>query len=160
QRSISGEEADGFIPRFQVLVFPDQRGDFRNVDREPDAGARDAAYAVFQHLEQLDMAAAGCPVDADSGIPFIGFADEAQDVFDAWRVELEGRLRSATLSSVMAAHLAKYRSLMPALALIFHLVDSHGGDPFVPVTPRAALSAAAWCELLEAHALRVYQASS
>jgi putative DNA primase/helicase len=160
RKSVSGEECDGFIPRFQMLVYPDQLGAFRNVDREPDAGARDAAYAVFQHLERLDLAAAGCPVDADSGIPFIGFADEAQELFDGWRVTLEDRVRSATLSGVMAAHLAKYRSLMPSLALIFHLVESYRCDPLQPVTHRAALAAAAWCDLLEAHARRVYQAAS
>ncbi len=46
--SASGEEADGFMPRFQVLVYPDPIADFLNVDRRPDVAARDVAYSVFR----------------------------------------------------------------------------------------------------------------
>ena len=53
----------------------------------------------------------------------------------------------------MLAHLGKYRSLMPSLALIFHLCDS---SPDIPVTLEAAKRAAAWCDYLEAHARRIY----
>jgi hypothetical protein len=61
----------------------------------------------------------------------------------------------------MEAHLAKYRSLMPTLALLLHLMfHAHQGD-FVPgcITPvseHAANTAIRWCEFLEQHALRIY----
>jgi hypothetical protein len=54
----------------------------------------------------------------------------------------------------MIAHLAKYRSLMPSIALICHLCDAD--KPDTPVTLAAAERAAAWCEFLESHARRVY----
>jgi hypothetical protein len=54
----------------------------------------------------------------------------------------------------MIAHLAKYRSLMPSIALICHLCDAKQLDS--PVTLEAARRAAAWCEFLESHARRVY----
>ena len=55
------------------------------------------------------------------------------------------------------SHLAKYRSLMPSLALIFHLVEIAGAGGIAPsVTLGAARLAAAWCEFLEAHARKVY----
>lgn len=55
----------------------------------------------------------------------------------------------------MQGHLAKYRKLCPALALIAHLLDiGHG-----PVTKHAMLQAAGWCEYLESHARRLYGAA-
>jgi putative DNA primase/helicase len=160
--SFSGEDADGFIPRFQVMVYPDPPPKFINVDRYPDSEAKNKAYAVFQAIDQLDPAALGCEVDEDSGIPFVRFADDAQDFFDEWRVALENRLRLGTLSSVLTCHLAKYRSLMPSLALVFHLVDAVNCPDLKaigPVSRASAMSAAAWCDLLEAHARRVYQSA-
>jgi len=46
---------------------------------------------------------------------------------------------------------------MPSLALLFHLVEVVDGIASGPVSKRAALKAAAWCDFLEAHARRVYQ---
>src|SRR5262249_14186544 len=43
--SISGEEADGFIPRFQVLMYPDPPAKFVNIDRYPETEAKNTAYA-------------------------------------------------------------------------------------------------------------------
>jgi Protein of unknown function (DUF3987) len=157
--SASGEDADGFMSRFQVLVYPDPVPEFINVDRKPDAQARAMAYAVFQAMDQVDPTARGCSVDAERGIPFLGFDPAAQDFFDDWRIKLEVRLRSGRESSLMACHLAKYRSLMPSLALVIHLIDSYFHSVLEPVSLRAARDAAAWCELLEAHARRIYQSA-
>ena len=44
------------------------------------------------------------------------------------------------------------------LALIFHLVK-RDRPTLEPVSLRAAMSAAGWCELLEAHAERIYHAA-
>jgi putative DNA primase/helicase len=155
--SISGEEADGFMPRFQLLFYPDPPPKFVNVDRFPSHKARTEAYAVFQALNQLAPGARGCAFDQEGDIPYVKFSSVAQDFFDGWREELENRLRSAALSNVMKSHLAKYRSLLPSLALIFHLIDSHVDAQIDPVSLETVMLAAAWCELLEAHACRVYQ---
>jgi Protein of unknown function (DUF3987) len=157
--SVSGEDADGFMPRFQILVYPDPPQKFKNIDRYPDSEAKNAAYGVFKAIDTLDPEALGCQVDADTGIPFLRFSDDAQEFFNAWRVQLEDRLRSGTLSNVLTSHLAKYRSLLPSLALIFHLVESYQSDRLEPVSLDAIAIASCWCELLEAHARRVYQAA-
>ena len=94
-----------------------------------------------------------CKVDDDSGLPFVNFALEAQQFFDDWYSQLQTRVRSGELTDVMAAHLAKYGSLMPSLALIFHFVSQCHGVIIGDVSLDAAEMAAAWCELLEAHAL-------
>ena len=44
----------------------------------------------------------GCQVDQERGIPYIQFAPDTQDFFDDWRLNLEIRLRSGTLSNLMA----------------------------------------------------------
>lgn len=158
----SGSDADGFIPRFQVLLYPDPPTTFRNVDRYPDTAAKGAAYDIFKRIDELDpRQQAGIPVDQARNLPFIGFCPAAQDLFDEWRTDLENRLRSGADNPLMLCHLSKYRSLMPALALHFHLIEwaAGGGGPLTAVTLPAAELSAAWCDLLEAHARRVYQSA-
>jgi hypothetical protein len=52
---------------------------------------------------------------------------------------------------------AKYRSLMPSLALIGHLIDGVDGGPTGPVSRGAAARAVGWCEFLQEHARRLYE---
>ncbi|MFI5458968.1 MAG: DUF3987 domain-containing protein [Isosphaerales bacterium] len=156
--SISGEEADGFIPRFQVLLYPDIVERYVHVDRYPSVEAKSEAYAVFKAINQLDPVSRGCQVDQERGIPYVNFCHEAQDYFDAWWIGLENRVRSGTLSNVMASHLSKYRSLLPSMAEIFHLIDVCVWPDLPPVSLHATEAAKAWCDLLEAHARRIYQA--
>ena len=60
----------------------------------------------------------------------------------------------------LEAHLAKYRSLMPSLALLFHLMDFADGTAEAgAVGLKAALRAAAWCEYLRTHAERLYSSA-
>ena len=61
-------------------------------------------------------------------------------------------MRSGDLHPALESHLAKYRKLVPALALTLHL--SNGGSG--PVGPEATLQALAWAEYLETHAVRAY----
>ena len=157
--SFRGEDCDGFIQRFQVLMYPDPPPPYCNVDRWPDAEARERAIAVFRALDTLDPIAKGCVVEDESGIPCLRFDDEAQEFFDEWRSRLEERLRSGRLSGLMATHLSKYRSLMPSLALIFHLVECCQEPTFGPLKLYSVELAAAWCDLLEDHAARIYRAA-
>lgn len=139
-----GAGDDGFIPRFQLLVFPDV-ATFTNVDRKPDAAARVRAERLFRSLA----------VDRDEPVILRFHAPHAQAFFDRWREDLEARIRRDDEHPAVVAHLAKYRSLMPSLALIFHLANA-GEISESPVTLEAAELAAVWCDFLEAHARRVY----
>src|SRR5215467_10270694 len=69
----------------------------------------------------------------------------------AWRF----RLRSDSLSPALEGHLAKYRKLVPALALIDHLAEGGNGG----VGKEALLRALAMAEYLETHARRIYGAT-
>jgi len=53
----------------------------------------------------------------------------------------------------------KYRSLMPSMAPMFHLLDVAAGVAVGPVSLASARLSAAWCDYLEQHARRIYQAA-
>ncbi|NJL26396.1 MAG: DUF3987 domain-containing protein [Thermoanaerobaculia bacterium] len=145
-----GYAADGLLQRFQLLVWPEDQGEWRLIDRQPDFGAREQVLDLFRNLSELDGPGEGEP------IPARRFAPDAQELFYDWLTELEHRLHSEEMRGTPAfeSHLAKYRSLMPSLALLFHLVDE-GLTP-TSVSLRAAQCAADWCEFLEAHARKIY----
>ena len=155
----SGENDDGLISRFQLAVFPDVNQDFVNVDRKPDAQARDLAHAIFEQVATLDPAAIGAQLDAPGQIPYLRFAADAQQFFDEWRRTLELRVRGGQEPANLTSHISKYRSLMPSLALLFHLIDVVSGDPAGPVPLCSAMRSAAWCAFQEEHAQRIYQAA-
>jgi hypothetical protein len=74
------------------------------------------------------------------------------------------RIRSGAYPVALEAHLLKYQSLFPSLALIFEVID-FVGDAEKDRQKRdgigkvAAMRAAAWCEWLEAHAMRLYHSA-
>lgn len=153
-----GDEADGLVQRFQLMVYPDTP-EFNGVDRYPDSVAKGRAFDVFQALDRLDPIALGLPLNDDKGVHYVSFDDEAQEFFNGWYADLEGRCRSGSEDGRFLAHLSKYRSLMPSLALIFHAIENHAATALGPVPLRTAAMAAAWCDFLEAHARRIYQAA-
>jgi putative DNA primase/helicase len=156
-QATQGEKGDdGLLQRFQLLVWPDPPARWRNVDRYPDAEAKDRAYAAFERLDSLMIEATNH--EDDERISTLRFASKAQELFDTWRAELERRIREENMPPALESHLAKYRSLMPSLALLFELIDSEKGLPAV-VGEEAALRATAWCEYLESHARRLYSAA-
>ena len=139
------------------------RGVLSRLSCWPDSEARDAAFEVFQRLDVLDVEALGATESHDD-IPALRFAPDAQELFTEWRADLEGRLRSPEMEPTPAfeSHLAKYRSLMPSLALIFHLAEQ-ASVSFVSaslVRLESARMAAAWCDFLEAHAKKIYAAET
>jgi putative DNA primase/helicase len=138
-----GTNDDGLAQRLQVLVWPDQSRDWEDIDRVPNSVAENAVQELFERIVKISPAE---PLK-------LKFDPEAQELFSVWRRELELRLRRGDLTPAMESHLAKYRSLMPSLALILHLA---GGsmDPAIPLL--AAQRAADWCIYLESHARRAY----
>jgi hypothetical protein len=127
------------------------------VDRWPDVEAKNRAYEVFRRLDALNPEDFGASGEDEEGIPAVRFTEDAQDIFDQWWDELEVGLRSTELPPALESHLAKYRSLMPSLALIFQLIEFvDGSGDGGAVGLRAALQAVAWCEYLKTHASRLY----
>lgn len=143
-----GSGDDGLLQRFGLLVWPDDSGTWRNVDRWPDSAARDRANAAFRRLDAIQ------PHRLDDGqtTPVTyHFDSHGQGIFNEWRADLENRLRSRVLQPAMESHLAKYRKLVPALALICTLADEERTIGAIPVQ-----RALAWADYLESHARRAY----
>jgi hypothetical protein len=136
--TFAGGGDDGLIQRFQLAVCPDPPPRWRNVDRWPDADARTRAFALYRQLATLDLAAIDAEELTPAERPFLRFAPDAQALFDAWRAALEAKLRSDDDHPVVISHLAKYRSLMPSLALIVHLIDGLDRGTRGPVSRAAA----------------------
>jgi putative DNA primase/helicase len=87
------------------------------------------------------------------------FSIDGYDLFRAWHADLEKRLRSGDLHPALESHLAKYRKLVPALALILDLADrvTRPDDQMAgPVGAPAVQMAIAWSKYLESHARRAY----
>jgi hypothetical protein len=78
---------------------------------------------IFQRLNTLAPGAVGAEELTPEELPFLRFEAAAQELFDGWRAALEHRLRAEEDHPVLLSHLAKYRSLLPSLALLFHLID-------------------------------------
>lgn len=152
-----GAGGDGLIQRFGLLVWPDAPADWENVDEYPDAQARESAYDVFERASKITEAKAfelGASKGTFDAIPHLRFDEAAGADFLDWRTDLERRLRAGDLSPAMEGHLAKYRKLVPTLALDNHVADKGEG----PVSHRALMKALAFAHYLESHARRVYGA--
>jgi hypothetical protein len=143
-----GSGDDGLIQRFQLAVWPDVQPTWRNVDRAPNAEAKQRAHAVYGRLADI-------PEPRDN-VPVWRFEESAQLIFDDWRAKLEPRIRGDQLHPAMTAHLSKFRKLVPALSLIFAMIDDHDVGT---VREADLLRALAWAEYLETHATRLYAAA-
>jgi len=140
---------DGLLQRFQLGVYPEISKDWQNIDRPPDAKAFKRAMDVFQSLNHLKK------VSLLGDVPALHFDSDAQEVFNAFLEQLEKRLRSDEIGcETLESHLSKYRSLMPALALLFYLASEGGVGKAVDLD--STMKAVDFCDFLEKHALKVY----
>ena len=137
-----GPSNDGLLQRFQVLAYPDVPRNWRYVDRLPQSSAFAPVQQLYDKIAHMEVV---------NPLRF-RFSFDAQELFVAWLGELERKVRDTELHPALIAHLAKYRSLMPSLSLLFELAD--GGAETVSL--RHAQQAAAWCDYLESHARRIY----
>lgn len=145
-----GAGDDGLLQRFGLAVWPDVDREFRLVDRWPDTPAKQAAWAVFERLNQLQPATDDEPQEWR-------FSPEAQSIFYEWLVPFETGIRGDDLHPALVSHLAKWRKLIPALALIFALVDTP--DSGGVIHERELVRALAWSDYLRTHAERLYAAA-
>lgn len=151
-----GKEDDGFLQRFQLLVYPETSPTWKNVDRRPDEEAQRQALRVFEYAAYLEVSAQ----KKFQEISVMRFSDDAQKIFDHWRESLESRLRSGVISSpAFESHLAKYRSLLPSLALLFRLMRAAQETPTGPIAieEEDINLSIGWCSFLEEHAKKIYR---
>jgi hypothetical protein len=153
---LGGAGDDGLAQRFQLLVYPDVKGEWKQVDRPPKLDEAAHAESVFLRLAKLEPLNLGAIKHYEGGIPVLKFDKDAQAKFNKWRSLLENDLRKATRHPALESHLGKYRKMVPALALLHHLIDGESGDVGV-----ASLDCALkWHLFLFAHAERCYSGGS
>ena len=144
-----GAGDDGLIQRFQLAVYPDDPGHWRNIDRWPDSDLRNAAFEIYQRLDEAEP----LPTDDEGRVQGVRFDPDGQAVFNEWRSDLENKVREPDIHPAIESHLVKYRSLMPSLALIINEVEQGHAQA---VTASSALKAIGWCQYLESHMHRIY----
>jgi hypothetical protein len=154
--NFGGAGGDGLIQRFGLLAWPDAPAEWKDVDELPNSQAREKAFQVYERASKLDLPAAlalGASKGPYDSVPALRFDPAAHADFLEWRTDLEQRLRSGEMSPALEGHLAKYRKLVPALALINQFADDpqHGA-----VSQRSLLRALAFAQYLESHARRIY----
>jgi len=142
---------DGLLSRFSLLVWPDVTGAWHNVDRWPDSDSRKRAHELFARMSELDPQLMGAEIE-ENRAPFLRFDPAALELFVQWRGDFEHKQRDSDAHPALVAHFAKYRKLVPALALIFHLAGQGGSQ----IGEDSLLRALGWAELLETHARRAY----
>ncbi|WP_162243739.1 YfjI family protein [Ramlibacter sp. Leaf400] len=147
-----GEKSDGLLQRFQLLVWPDCTGEFQLVDRSPDAQAMGNYHRAMDDLHRATGNTMHVNGEAGDQPTMVHFAGDAQQTFNVWYLANEKLVKSGRLDSSRQSHFAKYRSLVPALALLFHLLDCQPGKVCRCCTERAI----GFASYLKAHAHRVY----
>jgi len=140
---------DGFIQRFQIMVWPDNKPEWQLIENTDLNIWEPYIHQIFNTLDQLQF---------NDGQPVIlSFNKEAQSLFDQWQKELEIKLRKGDLPPHMEAHLAKYKKLLPALCLIFeHMQSALDNKSPQEITKECFEKSLIWLKYFESHAHRVY----
>ena len=147
---------DGLLQRFQLLVWPDPVDNFKFVDRVPDQVAISRYHEAVIRLPKLSEQSLQEARQLLNGSQLLHFTPGAQQAFNGWFIQNEKALASGGLDPARQSHFAKYRSLIPALALLFHLLDGHTGG----VCEECLIRALLFAKYLKKHANRVYASVS
>ena len=143
---------DGLLQRFQLLVWPDLPEKFELVDRQADKTALAQMHSAITRLEEISRTDIPDCITNSSGVLLLHFDPTAQISFNRWYVANENLLRGGKIDHSEHGHFAKYRSLIPGLALLFHLLESHDG----PVCEECLEKTLHFALYLKSHARRIY----
>lgn len=143
---------DGLLQRFQMLVWPDVSNSNTGIDRSENKPALKRMHNAIERLRNLNNDPIFTDIRTKEGVVLLHFEPDAQLLFNGWYHDHELTLRSSGLDSPIYSHFAKYRSLVPGLALLFHLLDGHTNK----VCGECLTAAIQVSEYLKSHALRVY----
>lgn len=144
--AMSGSADDGLIQRFQLAVWPDNVGRWSWIDRAPNIAAKDAYYAVFDEIHNLEF-------NTDNGEPpCFRFTNEAQLLFIEWMEGIQAKARAEDIHPAMESHMLKMPQTIAGLALLFELIDGGREEVGIIATGRAL----EWAEYLLSHANRLY----
>ena len=159
-KSATEYDNDGLVQRLQLAVYPD-KAPWAYTDEYPDKWARDKAFALIQRIADSDFTSISYQADEYNRFAYTRFDSQAQELFKSWLTEWETQVLPNE-SGLLLEHFTKYRSLMPSLALIFHVVSCEADVTELADNQKrllnvdAALMAIKWIEYLQSHARRIY----
>lgn len=143
---------DGFVQRFQLAVYPDDKKDWLNVDRFPNTLAKTKAFELFGRLDVMQPRRFIDDFEQEQ-IQGLRFSQDAQVVFNGWYESLMKEVKSDDIHPAIESHLMKYSSLIPSLALIIELADNTDA---INVSVTSIYKAILWGDYLRSHAMRIY----
>lgn len=139
--------ADGFMQRFQLVCYPDQKGAFTLTDKVISVSTENKIQKIVEQL------------DADSGAQgrCLTFSIEAQACFDEWLVKHENDTRSGTHPLYWESHLGKQAKVVALLAIALHRLNEVCTDTIEEKIQLKTLEAALQAQKYYlAHARRCY----
>jgi putative DNA primase/helicase len=158
-KAIAKMDNDGLLQRFQLLVYPDKKP-WKLVDESPDPFAKGRVFHICKTIDTLKFTDCGAQMseplyEGQYTIPYFRLSPEAQTFFHDWIRLLQEKLETKE-HPLLIQHLSKYRSLMPSLALVFHIINVADGLVKGDIPLNSVRQAAACCAFLESHARRIY----
>lgn len=150
-------DSDGFLQRFQLMVYPD--GDTKSTLTSRleqatynKARARDTYRKAYDYTPEYD--------DDNETRTVLTLSPEAQERFFDWAKELEKKVGNKDLSKPFAEHISKFATLLSRLTLNIHLIkqfDQPQRSDFTDIVHIDQLEMAIeWCRVLETHAKKIY----
>ncbi|ACS51745.1 hypothetical protein Bgr_17070 [Bartonella grahamii as4aup] len=147
QAMCHGINDDGFMQRFQMIVWPDERKKRLWTDRPPNQKAWESYQGVFRSLYDKPLGSPKHPIT-------IHFSTDAQEIFRVWWEDFQKKINSGHFSTNLQSYLLKMDKTIPTLALIFELTE---GGRF-EINRNALERALYWEKYLLSHAKRLYAA--
>ena len=149
RRAISGRRCGRWLfPTLRIAGLAGSKsGTGARLIASPTPQARKQHGPPLNRLAALDPDAIVAERDPFETVPFLRFDTDAQETIHGMaRGSLEKKLRARRDAPGSESHLAKYRKLVPSLALLYHLADARHG----PVSRVAVLGLLRWLNIWKA----------
>lgn len=144
---------DGLIQRFQLAILNESEHQHSYLDISPDLFAKDEIFRLFKRIQQSSRSADRKNKSKPWILNFSKAAQETNDAFMSYHANL---FKKNDMPPALESHFYKYSSTMPALALIFYLLDFHSNMNFEDIQKQHVVLAVKWVEYLAEHAKRIY----
>ncbi|RUQ84479.1 YfjI family protein [Legionella septentrionalis] len=148
--AIQGTGDDGLVQRFQLAVWPEDVGNWKWIDREPDIQARNKYYQTFERIKHLELL-------SENEVPLcLTFSDDAQRLFIEWLEEIQTKARDEETHPALESHMLKMPQTIAGLALLFQLLEGSRESVGMVATARAL----EWADYLISHAKKIYSVAT
>ncbi|MBS0637342.1 MAG: DUF3987 domain-containing protein [Verrucomicrobia bacterium] len=113
QAILGGNNADGFMQRFQMVVFPDLEKTYQICQEPMSDDLENKIENLFITIDEQTQDVERC----------LRFSAEAQQYFDHWHITLENECRSGAHPPYWESHIGKEPKLLAALCIILHVLQ-------------------------------------